>query len=146
MVPQVSRDDVARLHRRIGRTRPYEANRTLDLLRLMFNLARLWYFLDPAAENPAEGIKKFHEEKRNRWLKLEELPPLAKAIDQEPNVYVRSALWLYMLSGVRKTELLEAEWADIDWHRGTLRLPDTKTGGYFPPMPVESLQCHTMPN
>ena len=128
MVPQVSRDDVARLHRRIGRTRPYEANRTLDLLRLMFNLARLWYFLDPAAENPAEGIKKFHEEKRKRWLKPEELPPLAKAIDQEPNVYVRSALWLYMLSGVRKTELLEAEWADIDWHRGTLRLPDTKSG------------------
>jgi integrase len=127
-VSQINREDVARVHREIGKTRPYEANRLLDLLRVMFRLARLWYFLDPSAENPADGIEKFKEHKRKRWLTPEELPALAAAIDTESNVYVRSALWLYMLSGVRKTELLEARWADIDWTRGMLRLPDTKSG------------------
>ena len=61
-------------------------------------------------------------------MKPEELPPLATAIDGEPNIYVRAALWLYLLTGLRKGELLQAKRADIDWTRGKLRLVDTKAG------------------
>ena len=124
----ISREDIGRLHGRIGETRPYEANRLIDLLRVMFRLARLWYFVKSDADNPAEGITKFKEHKRKRWVTPEELPRLAQAIDQETNIYVRSAIWLYLLTGLRKTELLAAKRADIDWDRAMLRLTDTKAG------------------
>jgi hypothetical protein len=38
----LSRNDVARLHGKIGETAPYRANRVVALLRRMFNLARGW--------------------------------------------------------------------------------------------------------
>ncbi len=56
------------------------------------------------------------------------MPRLAEAITQEANIYVRSAIWLYLLTGVRKTELLTAKWEDINFVRSELRLADTKAG------------------
>jgi integrase len=41
---------------------------------------------------------------------------------------VRACLWLYLLTGLRKNELLQARWSDIIWDRAQLRLPDTKSG------------------
>jgi integrase len=38
------------------------------------------------------------------------------------------ALWLYLLTGMRKSELLSAKWTDIDWQRQELRLGKTKAG------------------
>ena len=127
-VSAIRRGDVAALHARIGADRPYEANRTLDLLHTMFGLARVWSFIDETGPNPAAGIQKFRERKRKRWVKPEELPPLAEAIDREANIYIRAVLWLYFLTGLRKSELLEARRSDVDWQRGMLRLPDTKAG------------------
>ncbi len=124
----ITREDIAKIHDRIGRKTPYEANRLQEVLRKMFNLARIWHFIDEAAPNPAQGIERFKEQKRKRWLKPEELPALARAIDAEPNLYVRAALWLYLLTGVRKTELVTAKWVQVDWERGLLILPDTKAG------------------
>ncbi len=127
-VSAISREDVEALHHAIGETRPYEANRTLDLLRVVFKQARLWPSIDFNGENPAEGIRKFPEHQRKRWVTPEEFPYLAAAIDDQSNIYVRSALWLYMLVGLRKTELLNAKREDIDWTAKRLRLPDTKAG------------------
>jgi integrase len=121
--------EIEDLHERIGKTRPYEANRLLEILRKMYRLAPRWGYLDPSSANPAEGIEKFKEQERKRWVKPEELPALAQAIDQEPNVYIRAVLWLYLLTGMRKSELLAARREDVDWGRGRLRLPDTKAGG-----------------
>lgn len=121
--------DAAALHSKIGKTAPYEANRTLALISKMFELARHPYgFVPPDHVNPARGIKRFKEDKRDRWVSPEELPKLARAIDLEPNVYVRMALWLYLLTGVRKGELLSVKWTDIDWRRQELRLGETKAG------------------
>lgn len=120
--------EIEALHQEIGKTRPYEANRLLANLRTMYRQAPRWKYLAPSAPNPTGGIEKFKERKRKRWLKPEELPRLAQAIDQDSNIYVRAALWLYLLTGIRKTELLEARWEDVDWTRGILRLPETKSG------------------
>ena len=73
-------------------------------------------------------IDKFREQKRDRWVTAEELTRLAVAISQDRNLYARPALWLYLLTGVRKTELLRVRWEDIDFSRAELRLPDTKPG------------------
>ena len=67
-------------------------------------------------------------QKRDRWVTPDELPRLDQAIDEEPNQTARFALWLYLLTGARKSELLRAEWDHIDWTRAEPRLPDTKAG------------------
>ena len=124
----IKRADVAALHAHIGQRHPYEANRVVELLSKMFTLARRWGFLEEEALNPAHDIDKFKEHKRDRWATPEELPRLMQAINQEPDVYARAALWLYVLTGVRKSELLKARWDDVDWDRKELRLSDTKAG------------------
>jgi integrase len=124
----ITRADVAALHSRIGRAAPYEANRTLALLSKMFALAEVWGFTPDGHPSPARAIDRFREEKRDRWVTPEELPRLADAINREPNQSARHALWLYLLTGARKTELLQARWEDVDWRRGELRLPETKAG------------------
>ena len=53
---------------------------------------------------------------------------MAKAIDQEPNIYVRAAIWLLLMTGLRKMELLAVRRDEIGWSRGVLRLPHTKAG------------------
>lgn len=122
----IKRADVAALHSRIGKAAPYEANRTLALLSKLFELARRWGYVPDSHNNPARDIDRFKEHKRDRWITPEELPHLAAAINDEPNESARFGLWLYLLTGVRKTELLAARWSDVDRDRGELRLGDTK--------------------
>lgn len=122
--------EIDELHKKIGADHPYEANRLLSLLRHMFRMAETaaWEFVPSGHKNPAADIERYPETKRKRFLTEQEMPLLARAIDRQPNVYVRAALWLYLLTGLRKAELLSAKWENIDWDRKRLRLPDTKAG------------------
>jgi len=133
-VKNIKRADIAFLHSKIGRTHTNTANRVQELLSKMFNLATRWGYLEENAFNPASGLDKFKENKRDRWVTPEELPRLAVAINQETNLYARNAIWLYLLTGMRKNELLMAKWDDIDWQRKELRLEETKSG-----------RCHYVP-
>jgi integrase len=122
----LTRADVATLHAKIGKTKPYEANRTLALLSKLFDLARVWGFVPEDHPNPARDIDRFKEQKRDRWVTPDELPRLVEAINEEPNQSARFALWLYLFTGARKSELLQAQWEHLDWTRAELKLPDTK--------------------
>jgi integrase len=126
----ISRAEVSAHHKKIGQRAPYEANRVLALLSSVFNQAEdlLGTVPEPGWQNPTVGIKKFPEQKRDRWVRPTELARLARAIDQEPNIYVRSALWLCLLTGARKSEILTARWDQVDWDNKLLNLPETKTG------------------
>ncbi len=127
-VEHLKRAEIAEAHHNVGQDHPYEANRRLALIRRMLNLARHWGFVDEGWPNPASGIPMHPEQSRDRWVTPEELPRLAQSIDEEPNVYIRSTLWLYLLTGMRRNELLRAKWDDIDWNRNELRLGETKAG------------------
>lgn len=128
LAANITRNDVSGLYGNLKKDKPYEANRVLALLRHMFRLGQEWGHIPEGTPNPAILSKevKFKEQKRKRYLKEHELPALAKAIDAEENIYVRSALWLYLLTGLRKTELLTAKRENINWEDKLLRLPDTK--------------------
>jgi integrase len=127
-IKAIRRSDVAALHHKIGERGPYEANRVLALVSVLFEKAREWGFLPDSSSNPARDVQTFKEVKRDRWVKPEELPKLATAINKEPNVYVRALILAYLLTGARKSELLNAKWEDVDLERNELRLPDTKAG------------------
>ncbi len=55
--------DVASLHAKLKKT-PYRANRVLALLSKMFSLAVQWGW---RTGNPASGIPRFQEDRRERW-------------------------------------------------------------------------------
>ncbi|CAN5415760.1 tyrosine-type recombinase/integrase [soil metagenome] len=116
----VTAKDVESLHFKVGQKSKIEANRTLALISKMFSYGRF--------ENPTKGIEKWDEIKRDRWVDAKELLRLKEAIAEEPNIYVRAAIWLYLLTGVRKSELLSAKWSDVDFSKHTLQLRQTKRG------------------
>ncbi len=131
----ITRADVARLHAKIGEDHGhYAANRTLALLRTMFNLARVWELFK--GENPAQGIKPFREQRRERYLNPEELAAVNRALLEEPDWRWRAYFPLALMLGTRKSELLAMRWADIDMERRTWRIPQTKAGNsHLLPLP-----------
>lgn len=120
--------DAMRLHQKIGESSKYVANRTLEVLRTAVEKGKDWGLLEQNAPNPVSRLQWFKETKRDRWLTPEELPRVARSIALEENIYVRAAIWLYLLTGVRKSELLTAKWENVDLIRRELRLEDTKNG------------------
>jgi integrase len=129
-VSDINNGDIVSLYNRIREVTPYEANRLAALLHTMFERAIAWGFLDRGDINPAKFEKgqKFKEKDRKRFVRRNEMPHLAKAIDQESNIYIRSAIWLYLLTGMRKTELLSLRRDDVSIVDGNLYLRDTKAG------------------
>jgi integrase len=132
----INRNDIARLHAKIGDEHGhYAANRTLALLRTVFNLARTWQLF--AADNPAEGIKPFKEHKRQRYLSPEELQRVNTALLDEPDWRWRAWFPLAVMLGTRRGELLAMRWADIDFNARTWRIPQTKDGeSHLLPLPA----------
>lgn len=122
----LNRNDVARLHAKIGETAPYRANRLVALLRKIFNLARDWGLY--SGENPATRIQMFREESRDRFVQPEELPQLFQAIAEEADPAVRAVLLTALLTGARRTEVLTMRWEDVSLTRAEWRIPDTKAG------------------
>jgi integrase len=127
-VVEVKRPDVARLHHKIGESAPYEANRVLALVAVLFSKAAEWGLLDDGAPNPAARVQTFKERSRERWVTPEELPALVEAIGAEPSPYIRAAMKLYLSTGLRRSELIGMRWKEVDFDRREIHLADTKAG------------------
>ena len=130
-VTEIQRSDIAELHHGM-RVTPYQANRTLGVLSKMFNLAELWG-LRPDGSNPCLHVKRYKEEKRERFLSAEEFTRLGRVLDEilADGSETRSAvaaIRLLMLTGCRLSEIQKLRWEHVDLDAGELRLPDTKTG------------------
>lgn len=122
-VAAVTRRDVEIIHTGL-RTKPYRANRVLALLSKMFNLAVAWGW---RGDNPAKGIPRFHEDRRQRWLSAEELSRLWAALQAHPNRRASNAVKLLVLTGARRSEVLNATWDQFDMDRGVWTKPSHHT-------------------
>ena len=121
------RADVARVHNKVGRKTPYEANRMLTQLHHMLTKAEIWGYVPEGTPNPAKGVERFKEKSRTRWLEPAELRRFWEAtgkIDQHMGALFR----LLLLTGARKTEVLGAKWEQVKFDRQLLHLPITKQG------------------
>ena len=117
--------DVERLHRKITvHGTPTRANRIAALLSKMFSLAIRW---EMRADNPARGIERNSEEKRNRYLAGDELRRLTDALATHPNQDAANAIRLLLLTGARRGEVLGASWDQFELKEGVWTKPSSHT-------------------
>jgi integrase len=128
LASSITRADIASIHTDIGKKHPYTANRFISIIRKMYNVGRHLGMVPEEIRNPGTEIVPFAEKKRRRYVTLAEMPLLAAAIDEDPNEFAGHALWLLLLTGVRRSEILAAKWSDVDWDNGTLYIGETKNG------------------
>ena len=154
-IPAVTGPDGQELKpaRKVESGGPYTANRTLELLRVLFNYARQDGF---KGDNPAVGVKSFREESRERFLAADELPRFFEALDgmvkdaekelasaraAKHNGKTRAAtrllaertdfrdfVILALLTGARRRNVGAMTWLDVNLDRAIWRIPSTKSG------------------
>ena len=111
---EVSYGMVADLHDAISKDAPIEANRVVAQLSKMFNFAHRP--LEWMERNPAKGIKRNKETKRERYLEGEEAARLSELLHS--NVQANPAgvafLYLLILTGARCGEIAKAKWSQIE--------------------------------
>jgi integrase len=130
-VTEVTRTDIAKLHHDL-RHIPYDANRCLEVISKMFNLAEMWG-VRPDGSNPRKHIKKYPEEKRERFLSPAELRRVGEVLREMEREGIEllssiAAARLLMLTGCRLGEIMTLQWEHVDIPGKALRLPDSKTG------------------
>ncbi len=145
-VTEITRSDIDRFHKGLADT-PYRANRVLALLSKAFNLAEVWEWR-PDGSNPCRHIKKFREDRRERFLSSEEFARLGEALAQAESgemTYMRpgrsspfyvpkqavAALRLLIFTEARRGEILTLKWDYVNFEASRLELPDSKTGAKF---------------
>ena len=136
-IGEIQRKDISALHHDL-RSTPYQANRTLALLSKMFNLAELWGLRNDGS-NPCLHVRRYKEEKRERFLTAEEFSQLGRVLDEvlaesSESRSAVTAIHLLMLTGCRRSEIQKLRWENVDLASAELRLPDTKTGGRTVPL------------
>ena len=103
-------------------------NKTLVLLRFMFNLAIKWetpgMVRNPTVTQQLKRVSKHRE----RFLSAEETKALLESVNRSTNRMLRYIIPMLLLTGARKREVLDARWSDIDRQRKFWRIPYTKNG------------------
>lgn len=125
-VADITHEDIDALHRDITTIRgtPIRANRTVEVLRKAFNLSIRWKW---RTDNPASGVRRNPEEKRERFLNKVEIAALAEALAKHPQRTSANAIKLLMLTGARRGEVLGATWAMFDLENGVWTKPSSHT-------------------
>ena len=123
-VEDVRRADLAALHREVSAKTPIQANRALALLSKMLSLAIAW---EMRGDNPAIGIERNPENKRERFLSPAELARLNEALNTHSDRASVDAIRLLLLTGARRGEILGATWSQFDLEAGVWTKPAATT-------------------
>jgi integrase len=122
-VPDVEHADIEAVHRDLKAT-PYVANRMLAVLSKMFSLAVVWK-LRP--DHPVKGVRRYSEEKRQRFLSSAELQRLGAAlIEHQPRI-TANAIRRLLLTGARRSEVLGMAWEQVETEPGAWIKPSALT-------------------
>jgi integrase len=123
-VHAVAHTDIERFHTRLSQHAPVTANRCVALLSLLFTLAGEWGL---RTDNPAKGIERNQENRRQRYLSPEEIARLSQALAAHPSRQSANVVRLLLLTGARKGEVLSMRWEDLDLAAGVWTKPSAAT-------------------
>jgi integrase len=123
----ITRADVNLLLDQIAVRAPIQANRTFALVRAMFRFAES---RDYVPASPCHGVKaRTKERTRDRVLEPTEIKDLWHGLDQRGiSQTVRLAVKFLILTAQRTSEVVNAEWAEIDGFVWTLPQGKVKNG------------------
>ena len=119
-----------------SRTAPGGANRALDLLRQIMNVAVACSHIDT---NPARGVKRNRRAALTRFLSREEIARLHRVLDRQTRKSSRQQadiIRLLLLTGCRKGEILRLRWSAVQ--DDILVLADSKTGPRTVPLNTQA--------
>jgi integrase len=118
--------DVDRLRiKLLKKLSPQTVKHVLNLLTWIINFG--------VKRNLCQGIS-FHIKKpqvnnqKTEDLTQDQLARLLKAIDEDPNIQVANLMKLALFTGMRRGELFNLKWEDIDYERGFITIRDPKGG------------------
>ena len=136
-IDEIERTHIAALHYR-HRDTLHQADRILEVVRKMFNLAEAWG-LRTDGGNPCRFVRKYKEKRRERFLTEEEFARLVRALadveaEGAETPATVAAIRLLTLAGCRLGEIQTLRWEDVDLDAAELRLRDSKTGARMVPL------------
>jgi len=107
---------------RINQVKPATVNRELALLKFMFSLAKKWKLVD---ENPVKEVKFFQEQRiEMHILNRKETNRLLYYAAS----HLKPIITLALNTGMRKGEILNLRWSDIDFNKRYIFVRTTKSG------------------
>ncbi|HWA23179.1 MAG TPA: site-specific integrase [Caulobacterales bacterium] len=151
----VTHEILSAFHEEVGKEHPRTANACVTLIASAYTWGapKKVAGLTPTSPNPAKGIERFEEKGRERiftddeWERLADTLALAETDGlprDEPKPGPKSkhapkknlmvdkhavaCIRLLMTTGCRLREILNLEWAHVDFENARLNLPDSKTG------------------
>lgn len=129
---EITKRDVIRLLDEIkDRGAPIMANRTLAVIRKMFNFA---VSRDIVPISPCQGIgAPSQENRRDRVLSPDEIKDFWHVLEAAPMAEgIKLALKLQLVTGQRKGEIVSADWSEIDLTENVWTIPKEKSKNGLP--------------
>jgi integrase len=120
---------------------PGAARLSMILLSAVFSFAKARGLRD---DNPCSGVKRYKPGKSERFLSAAEQVRLGEVLAEAEIAGVNpthiAVIRTLALTGARLGEILRLRWSEIDFERGCLRLPDSKTGYKVVPLGAAALE------
>ena len=126
MPKELSPLDVDRLRMKLLKTlAPQTVKHVLNLLTWIINYG----VKNGLCEGTSFHIKKPNVDNiKTEYLTEKQLKSLSEAIEADSNTQVATLMKLALFTGMRRGELLNLKWKDLDFERGFITLTDTKGG------------------
>lgn len=125
-IASISRPDVESLHVELGTSAGhYAANRMLEMLKVLYRYAGHSFGYD--GPDPSSGIQRFEEIERERFLTADEMPRFFAALEQVSRPATRDFIMLCLLTGARRSNVMEMEWTEIDFATARWTIPREKS-------------------
>ena len=96
----------------------------MELIKRLYNWAletKRW-----SGPNPAENIRKFHEERRTRYLQREEAGRLLWALRTETHADLRDFVLLALMTGARRKDIFSMRWENLYLDTNCWQVPKPK--------------------
>lgn len=140
-IADVTREHVEQMVKPLPRV---QRNRVLALTSIVFNRFEVWEWR-AAYSNPTRGVERAREEARDRVLAPTEMAALAEALTETESQHPVpvAAIRFAAVTGLRIGEILDIEWAHVDFEAGRLTMPKTKTGRRVHDLPSPALAILT---